>query len=83
MECPECKNSWDGGDIFEEQKIRDWWKKTMSELDLKKYLIECYGENKHYSKLIGITDILEDHVGRLRCPFCKTEWDRITEKKIK
>lgn len=83
-ECPECKASWDGGDIYQyfrnSSKYSD---KTDEEIE---DIVSSYGwtkENpKRFSKLIGIEVLGRyDGISYWKCPECETIWDRFTGKK--
>lgn len=62
--CPECKKSWDAGDI-------------------PKDIRHHYSNPYKWSHLVGIEVRGKyDGISYWQCPFCKTTWDRWTEKKV-
>ena len=82
--CPKCKKSWDGGDIAKELFKTEHYK-TIEEAEK---VAESYGWSKknktRFSKLVGV-EVREkyDGVSYWECPFCKTNWDRWTNKEVK
>lgn len=81
--CPECGESWDGGNIFDTHRKQDWTNK-MSDKELMNHIKSSYSEPYKWSKLVGI-EIKEkyDGISYWQCPFCKVTWDRWTEELVK
>ncbi len=81
--CPNCKTSWDGGDLFESLRSLDLYKANSDE-EIQN-IARNYGwtpENRiHSSRLIGIEIRgLYDGVAFYRCPntLCNSTWSRFT-----
>lgn len=86
-ECPKCKANWDGGDIYEQLLLSDYYQ-GKSDAEIKK-AAGMYGwtpkNPKRFSKIIGV-ELSWDHpnhyegVSYWECPGCKTTWNRFTNK---
>jgi len=77
--CPECGEKWGHGDQYETFLGQDWWKKTMTQEQLRKEY-----EGKQWSHLIGIeVHGMYDGVCEWKCPFCQTRWSRFTGEKMR
>lgn len=81
--CPECNESWDGGRIWKVWREMEEYKDRTDE-ELQTMEKEFYSEPYHFSKLLGIEDRDKyDGISYWQCPFCKSTWDRFTNKLIR
>ena len=93
LECPKCKTSWDGGDIYEH--FKEHYCETMPLLEAEKEALETAGqygwtkENpKSFKKIITGVELSWDHpkhrdgVSYWLCTECKACWDRFTGEEV-